>query len=134
MTVPWAEVAKSTVWSGSGAIVLRMGQLVVGIIAARVMVPHDFGLFAIAMIVYGVVVNVSDLGTGSALIREQERLDELAPTAMTMSIVTSLGLTALMFFGASAVATALGGPDRRQPSRSCPSWSCSLGRRPSRRR
>lgn len=109
MTVPWADVAKSTAWSGSGAIVLRLGQLVVGIIAARVMVPHDFGLFAIAMIVYGVVVNVSDLGTGSALIREQERLEELAPTAVTMSIVTSLGLTALMFFGAPAVASALGG-------------------------
>lgn len=111
MTVPWAQVAKSTAWSGSGAIVLRLGQLVVGIIAARVMVPHDFGLFAIALIVYGVVVNVSDLGTGSALIREQERLEELAPTAVTMSILTSLGLTALMFFSAPAVAAALGGPE-----------------------
>ena len=109
MTVPWGQVAKSTAWSGSGAVVLRLGQLVVGIIAARVMVPEDFGLFAIAMIVYGVVMNVSDLGTGAALIREQERLEEFAPTAVTLSLLTSLALTALMFVGAAPLATALGG-------------------------
>ena len=66
MSVPWHDVVKSTAWSGSGAVVLRLGQLVVGVIAARVMVPEDFGLFAIAMIVYGVVMNISDLGTGAA--------------------------------------------------------------------
>ena len=63
------QIGTSILWSGAGAALLRVGQLAVGVFAARVLVPHDFGVFAIAMVVYAVVVNVSDLCVSSAVIR-----------------------------------------------------------------
>jgi len=105
------QIGTSILWSGAGAALLRVGQLAVGVFAARVLVPHDFGVFAIAMVVYAVVVNVSDLGVSSAVIREWERLDELAPTAVTLSLVSSALIAAATAMAAHPVAVALGAPE-----------------------
>jgi lipopolysaccharide exporter len=105
------QIGTSIIWSGAGAFLLKLGQLAVGVFAARVLAPHDFGVFAVAMVVYAVVVNVSDVGVGSALIRERERLDELAPTAVTLSLASAFTLAGLMVLAARPLAAALGAPE-----------------------
>ena len=105
------QIGVSIMWSGAGAVLLKFGQLAVGIFAARVLAPRDFGVFAVAMVVYAVVVNVSDLGVGSALIRERERLDELAPTAVTLSLASAAVLAGLMVLAAGLLSRALGAPE-----------------------
>jgi len=105
------QIGASIIWSGAGGFLLKIGQLAVGIFAARVLAPHDFGVFAVAMVVYAVVVNVSDVGVGSALIREQERLDELAPTAVTLSLASAAVLAGLMVLAAGPLSRALGAPE-----------------------
>lgn len=102
------QVARSVVWSGSGMIVLRFGQLLAGIVVARLLVPADFGAFAVTLAVYVIVVNVSELGVGSALIRERDGLNDLAPTAVTLSVASSAVLAAGMWLAAPATARLLG--------------------------
>jgi len=89
--------------------------LFIGIIAARLMVPEDFGIFAVTLVVYSIVVNVSDLGVGSALIQTEEDIDKSAPTAVTLSIVTASLLGIGMFFAAPLAASVLGAPGATLP-------------------
>ena len=107
-TAPRGRVGRSIAWSGAGAALLKVGQLFIGIFAARVLAPHDFGVFAIAMVVYAIVINVSDLGVGSAVIRERARLDELAPTAVTLALLSSALIAAVMALAAHPLAASLG--------------------------
>lgn len=94
---------------------MRVGQLLMGIIAARLLVPEQFGVFAATLVVYNIVVNVSELGVGSALIRSPDETERLAPTAVTLSVVTSAGLAGGMALLASVSAAGVGIPDARGP-------------------
>ncbi len=105
------QIGASIVWSGAGAVLLKFGQLAVGIFAARVLAQHDFGIFAVALVVYAIAVNVSDVGVGSAIVREHDRLDELAPTAVTLSVAGSAVLAGIMALAAGPLAQALGAPE-----------------------
>ena len=94
------------------------GQFAQGVVVARLLAPSDFGVFAVALVVHSIVVNVSELGVSAALIRDDE--DEAragAPTVATIAIVTSLVLGALMALTAPLLSrparVALG---RRAPS------------------
>ena len=49
-------------WSSISAIVLRLSNFLVGIITARLVSPEQFGAFAVALSVYGIVSMVSDMG------------------------------------------------------------------------
>lgn len=111
MTQGGARIGISMAWSEGGAALMRLSQLLVGVIAARLLTEHDFGVYAVALVAYSVIVNVSDLGVSSALIREHDALDRLAPTAVSLSLVTALALAGVMFVAAPFLADAMGVPD-----------------------
>ncbi len=117
MAIGGRAVLSSVAWSGAGSLSLRLGQFLVGIVAARLLAPHDFGVFAITLAVYAIVVNISELGVGSALIRHNDDLSRLAPTAVTLSLLSATGLAAVLWFAAPAAATALGSADATDPVR-----------------
>ena len=77
-------VTTSIAWSVAGAAMLRVGQLVIGVIAARLLAPEDFGLFAVTIVIYTVAVSAGEFGVASAVIRTTRDLDEMAPTAVTI--------------------------------------------------
>ena len=105
------RVGRSVAWSTGGGLLMRFGQLLVGIVVARLLAPADFGVFAVVLAVYAVIVNISEAGVGSALIREEEdRLDTAGPTAVTMALVSSAALAAVMFSLAPLLAATLGAP------------------------
>lgn len=104
---------KSAAWSSAGALVLRLGQLLVGVVAARILAIEDFGAFAVTLIVYTIIVNVSELGVGSALIRERGPLDEVAPTATTLSWASAAALAAVMALASGPLSAALNASDAK---------------------
>lgn len=104
-------VKKAVVWSGGGAIALRVGQFGIGVVIARIMSPYDFGVFAVVLAVYALIVNISEVGIGSALIRVRGSVDWLAPTAVTLSAFSSLVLGASMWIAAPAIASLMRTPD-----------------------
>lgn len=115
MTTLSSRVGRSVAWSTVGSAAMKIGQLLIGIIAARLLVPEQFGVFAVTLVVYGVVVNISELGVGSALIRTRGNLDKLAPTAVTVSLVSAASLAAVMAGLAPFLAEGFGVAQARGP-------------------
>lgn len=98
-------------------IVLRLANLAVTAVIARILAPADFGVFAVALAVHVVVASIAELGMGTAVARSAAEPDEIAPTAASISIGVSLLLGAAMMSFAGAIASVLGVPDAAEPIR-----------------
>lgn len=102
------SVGRGVSWSALNAVLLRSGQLLMGIVTARIIAPREFGVFAVALTAFAIVANVSDLGVGSAILREVDRTRAIAPTVYTLGIGTSVVLGGAMALSAPYVATQFG--------------------------
>lgn len=102
-------LGKTAAWSTLDVVVGRLGGFLQGVAVARIVAPKDFGVFAIALVVHMVVVNVSELGVSAALIRDDPaNTSRSAPTVATISFATSVVLGASIAALSSPLATALG--------------------------
>ncbi len=70
--------------------------LISTIILARVLVPEDFGLVAIATIFLGLLHVLSDTGTVHYLMRAEQCTDEMLNTSWTLNLILKISL-ALLF-------------------------------------
>lgn len=95
-------------WSFVNAIVGRLGTLAIGIVLARVLGPHEFGVFAIAMVTLLAVLSFNELGVSLAIVRWEDEPASITPTVNTISVGSSALLTAAIVFGAPFISTALG--------------------------
>ena len=102
-------VRRGLAWSTASNIVLRVGNLLVGIVMARLIAPEEFGIFAVALTVWSVLGSVAEFGLGADLVRREDYRRHL-PTVATMGAVLSLSLAAAMFFGAAGIADLFGSP------------------------
>jgi O-antigen/teichoic acid export membrane protein/glycosyltransferase involved in cell wall biosynthesis len=101
---------KAALWSGLNSFVLRLSQFAVGVVSARLIAPHQFGIFAVALTVYAVIVNVNELGVSAALARTTRSVAEVAPTVATIALMSSATFTTAMFLSAPWLASMLGAP------------------------
>jgi O-antigen/teichoic acid export membrane protein len=105
------KVRKALSWSFANMVVGRLGILLTGIIMARLLDPDDFGVFAVALVALTVMLSVNELGISRTLVRWQGDLDEIAPTAVSLSVISS-GLTyAGVYAAAPWFASAMGSPE-----------------------
>ncbi len=102
------QMRRSMSWSALNVIASRSSQFLVGIVVARIVSPNDFGVFAVALVVQAIVINVSELGVSAALVRDTANARFLAPTVATLSIANSALLTVLMIATAPFLSRALG--------------------------
>lgn len=109
-------IGKSAAWSTLDVALGRLGQFAQGVIVARIVAPKDFGVFAIALVVHTVVVNISELGVSAALIREHPtRIRDSAPTAAMISVGTGLVLGVLIVALSPLLAKSLGSAKAATP-------------------
>jgi O-antigen/teichoic acid export membrane protein len=102
-------VGRSVGWSTLDAVVGRLGQFLIGLVIARIVAPREFGVFAIALVVHAVVVNISELGVTAVLIRDDpERTARSAPTVATISLLSGVLLAILVAALAPVFASGLG--------------------------
>ncbi|VTR76321.1 oligosaccharide flippase family protein [Cellulomonas hominis] len=101
------QVGRGLAWGSAGGLVLRFGNVLVGIVLARLLAPEDFGVFALALAVQGVLVTVVDLGLSADLVRSKDPR-RLEPTVATLSLASGVLLAGAMALGAEPVARALG--------------------------
>ena len=97
-------------WSFANNTTARIGTLPIGIVLARLLGPHSFGTFAVALVALNAVLSFNDLGVSLAIVRWQGEPSEIAPTVATLSVASSLITYAGCFFGAPAFASAMGAP------------------------
>ena len=60
---------KGAVWSALSTVFSRGLRFVITILLARVLLPEDFGLISMAMVIMDVAEMLRDLGLGAALIQ-----------------------------------------------------------------
>ncbi len=105
------KVRRGAAWSTAEVAVARFGQFAQGVVIARLLAPADFGVFAVALVVHAIVVNISELGVSAALIRDDDdQARRGAPTVATIAIASGIGLGVLMALSASLLASLLGSP------------------------
>ncbi len=107
-TADFSGVGRGLRWSATGAMLIRIAQFLMGIVAARLIAPSEFGAFAVATTIYGVVATLSDMGVTQAILREVHRTKEIGPTVMTLNMGATLVLAGLMAGFARPLSEAFG--------------------------
>ncbi len=106
-----ALIRRGAAWTTLDVAFGRLGQFAQGVVIARILAPNDFGVFAVALVVHTIVINMSDLGVAAALIRDDdEQSQRAAPTVVTIAVVTGCLLGLLMAASAPLTARLLGSP------------------------
>ena len=110
-----ANVRSGAIWSFSGTILLRLSGIGITAIVARILAPHDFGVFAVATTVFTIVTAIGEFGVTSCLARADLDVDALAPTLWSVSLVSSLIMAGVLYKFAGPIAANLGSRDAARP-------------------
>jgi len=97
-------------WSFTNSALGKLGTIGIGIMLARLLGPHAFGVYAVAYVAQRILVNLNDLGVGLAVVRWPGDPAEIVPTIATIAFANSLAMYAVCYFGAPAYASAMGDP------------------------
>lgn len=111
------RVARATAWTAASAAAPRLLSFVTMAIVARILTPHDFGVFAVAITVHTVIFSVATLGVGIVLTRGDIDVDEVAPTIAALALISGLFASVMMVVFALPIATTLGTPAAAGPLR-----------------
>jgi len=98
-------------WSVANNIVGRVGTTLMGIVLARLLVPEDYGVYAVALVALNALLSMNELGVSLAIVRRSGDVSRIAPTVKTLAMASSLVLWLLMFLAAPHVASALEAPE-----------------------
>jgi len=105
-----SQASRALGWSFAGNLTSRLGTLAIGIVLARLLGPHAFGAFAVALVAMLAVLSFNDLGVSLAIVRWEGEPAEIAPTVATVCLASSLVIYAGCFLAAPAFASAMGAP------------------------
>jgi len=98
-------------WSLLGNIVNKIGSLCMGLVLARLLAPSDFGIYAIAFAATQLVMNIKDVGLIAATVQWRGKLEDMAPTATTLTALFSATLYGIFFFAAPYYSALAGIPE-----------------------
>lgn len=111
------QVRKGAIWVVASNLLLRLANVLLTAVVARILAPHDFGVYAVALTAYAIISSVGELGLSACLIRADLDIDALGPTVATVSVLSSAVFAGAMAALAGPIATALGSADAVQPIR-----------------
>ena len=90
---------------------MKVGSFALSLAMVRLLAPHDFGLYAVALAANAFLIHVNDMGMIAATVQWRGEVEEMAATATTMAIAFSLAWYGLFWVGAPILADAAGSPD-----------------------
>ncbi len=105
------DVGVGLSWSLLNNVVGRLGNFLTGIIVIRHIAHEEYGVFAVGLVVLTVLLSMNELGVSVAVVQHRGRVQEIAPTVMSLSILSSAALSVAGFFAAPAAAAAMGSPE-----------------------
>jgi len=104
------RAGKALAWSFSNNATAKLGTVGIGVVLARLLGPHAFGVYAVAYVALLALLNLNDLGVSLAIVRWPDDPEQIAPTVATLSIAASVLVYLGCFFGAPEYAAAMGAP------------------------
>lgn len=106
------KVGRGLGWSVANTFIVRLGGLASGVLIARLLSPHDYGVFAVAAILLNAALSMNELGCSLAVVKwPANRLTHIAPTVASVSLVSSLILYVACYAAAPTVADLLAAPE-----------------------
>src|ERR1035437_3372364 len=98
-------------WRIASAALKITLQFPVGVLLARLLLPADFGLEALSLVVTGFVTLASDLGLGSAIIQQRALTERHLRVALTASFFLGVSIAGLVVLMAPLIGRAADNPD-----------------------
>lgn len=105
------QVGVAIMWVGISVLATRFLSFVTKLVLARLLLPGDFGLRALANPAINFLMLFQELGLSSALIYRQKDTEEAADTAFLIVISSSLVLYIVGFLSAPLVAQFFNAPE-----------------------
>lgn len=90
------KVASGAIWLVSARLATRVLDLLSMLIVARLLLPADFGLFALAATVLLILNAVSDLSLANALVQMADPQKPAYDTAFTLNLLRGCGLAMML--------------------------------------
>lgn len=97
-------IFKGIFWDFLGKFMSQGLGFVASIFLARILMPEDFGLVAIAIVFINFPQILVNMGFGKALIQQQEVSDKLYATVFWVNVIMGITLSISMFFAAPYIA------------------------------
>jgi len=97
------RVATSLLWTLSGAAGRTVLFVLVLVVLARLLTPHDYGVVSAAMVVVRFSNILSQLGVGPALIQRPELRPAHVRTGLALSMLLGISLAAIVWLLASPI-------------------------------
>ncbi|MAT52325.1 MAG: hypothetical protein CMK32_14200 [Porticoccaceae bacterium] len=94
------QIIKGSAWTISFRVIEKFVSIISTIILARLLVPEDFGIVAIAMMVVALMELMRAFGFESALIQNQSANDDHYNTVWTFNIVAALVIAIAVYLSA----------------------------------
>lgn len=108
-----SRVLRGLAWKGASQIFRQVSRIVVAIVLARLLTPHDFGLAAMVVVFSGLVLVFADLALGAALVQRPTITERDRSTAFWTSAAVGAAFTVGGVAASGAVASFYGEPDVR---------------------
>jgi PST family polysaccharide transporter len=98
-------------WALSGTVLVKLGSFTMGLVLVRLIVPHDFGLYAVALAANAFLIHVNDMGVIAATVQWRGRVEEMVPTGATLALAFSVAWYAAFWASAPNLAQLAGSPE-----------------------
>lgn len=98
------KVVKSVFWIGGANAVSQAVTWVFTILIARLLIPSDYGLVAMASVYIGFAESLNEFGVGTALIQKKDILEEEVQGLYSLSFIFGLFFMAISFPAAHLLA------------------------------
>jgi PST family polysaccharide transporter len=87
-----AQIRSGLAWKAVSQVTLQISRIVVALLLARLLAPHDWGLAAMVLVFSGFVVVFTDNALKTALIQRRDLLEEDRSTVFWLSASVGLAL------------------------------------------
>lgn len=98
------KTVRGVMWSGISHIANQAIQFLFGLLVARILTPHEYGLVGMVLVFTSISGVFVDSGFSTALVRKPDRTDADFSTAFHFNIVMALVIYLIIFFAAPLIA------------------------------
>lgn len=110
-TPPRGDLTRGVLHTASGQFTAQAVRLLSNLALAHLLVPEDFGVVAVALILATLIDQLKDLGTGAAIIQRKTLDDGLVTTIFYLNVALGILMALGLFASAPILAVALGNPE-----------------------
>jgi len=103
-----AKASRALGWNFVNTALSRLGTLGISIMLARLLGPHVFGAYAVALVALYAMQTFNELGMSLAIVRWEADPRDIIPTITTVSVAVSIVTYVGCFWIAPAYASAMG--------------------------